>query len=55
MKQKKVRQTTSIRIDPEILHKARIEAVKSKMTLGAWLEEAIRETIERDTKYGKKE
>lgn len=36
----------SIRIDPEILHQAKIEAVKAKVTLGVWLEQAIRGKIE---------
>jgi len=40
------RPNTSIRIDPEILHKAKIEAVKAKMSLGEWLEAAIKEKIE---------
>jgi len=44
------RPNTSIRVDPEVLHKARIEAVKSKMTLGEWLEVAIKEKIKRDRK-----
>jgi hypothetical protein len=37
-------------IDPEALHKARIEALCSKKTLGEWLEEAIDEKIEREQK-----
>ena len=49
---KSVRPNTSIRIDPEILHKARIEAVKAKSTLGEWLELAIREKIERVKQKG---
>jgi len=47
---KSVRPNTSIRIDPEILHKARVEAVKSKVTIGEWLEAAIKEKIERGKK-----
>lgn len=39
---------TSIRIEPEILHQARIAAVTTKKTLGKWLEEAITEKIARD-------
>jgi predicted HicB family RNase H-like nuclease len=45
-----VRPNTSIRIDPEILHKARIEAVKAKVTIGEWLEAAIKEKIKREPK-----
>ena len=40
--------TTSIRIDLDVLHQARIVAVTAKKTLGQWLEEAIREKIERE-------
>jgi len=40
----------SIRINPGSLHLAKIEAVKEKMTLGSWLEEAIREKIQRSGK-----
>jgi predicted HicB family RNase H-like nuclease len=50
MKQKEIRKTTSIRIDPDILQEARIQAVKSRMKLGAWLEAAIREKTKRDLK-----
>jgi predicted HicB family RNase H-like nuclease len=38
---------TSIRINPEILHQAKVAAVTSNKTLGQWLEEAIKEKIER--------
>lgn len=44
----KAKPTTSIRIEPEILHKARVAAVTTKKTLGKWLEEAITEKIARD-------
>jgi predicted HicB family RNase H-like nuclease len=43
----------SIRINPEVLYLAKIEAVKAKKTLGAWLEEAINEKIERSNKADK--
>ena len=39
---------TSIRVDPDILHKARVAAVIQKKTMGRWLEEAIEEKLERD-------
>ena len=39
-----------VKIDPEALHKARVEALRSKKTLGAWLEEAIEEKLEREQK-----
>ena len=43
----KSRPNVSIRIDPQILLQAKIEAVKAKMTLGQWLEAAIQEKIEK--------
>jgi len=46
-----VRKPRSIKIDPEALHRARVEALRSKKTVGEWLEEAIKEKIER-TKQG---
>jgi len=44
---------TSIRVDLDILHQARVAAVSAKKTLGQWLEEAILEKIEREQKLGK--
>jgi hypothetical protein len=41
---------TSVRVDPEVLHEARVAAVIQRKTLGRWLEEAIREKLERDQK-----
>lgn len=40
----------SIRIDRDVVYLAKIEAVKSKMTLGEWLEAAIKEKIKRGRK-----
>jgi predicted HicB family RNase H-like nuclease len=48
MKDSKSKPNVSIRIDPEILHKAKVEAVKAKVTLGKWLEQAINEKIKRE-------
>jgi len=42
-----------VRVDPEILHKARVRAVMQKKTLGRWLEEAIFEKLEREEKSSK--
>ena len=39
---------TSIRIDPDTLHLARVEAVKARKTMGHWLEDAILEKIARE-------
>jgi hypothetical protein len=47
MKEKHRWPTTSIRVNPEVLHQARVAAVTQKKTLGQWLEEAIVEKIER--------
>jgi hypothetical protein len=41
---------TSIRVDPDILHQARVAAVIRRQTMGKWLEEAILEKIEREQK-----
>ena len=43
----KSKPNVSIRINPEVLHQAKIEAVKTRKTLGEWLENAIHEKIER--------
>jgi len=48
-----IKPNTSIRIDLDILHQARIAAVTEKKTLGQWLEEAIMEKIEKE--QGRKE
>ena len=52
MKESKSKPNTSIRIDPEVLHKAKVAAVTAKKTLGNWLEEAIQEKLERSGEYG---
>ena len=44
---------TTVRVDPDILHKARVAAVIQKKTMGRWLGEAILEKIERDEKLNK--
>lgn len=53
MKESKIKPNTSIRIDPEALHQARVAAVTARKTLGQWLEEAIEEKIQREKKGGK--
>lgn len=47
MKQSKSKPNVSIRIDKDTLHQAKIASVTAKKTLGEWLEEAIKEKIER--------
>ena len=50
MSEKPIRKPRNILINPEALHKARVEALRSKKTLGEWLEEVIDEKIEREEK-----
>ena len=50
MKEKHRWPTTSIRANPEVLHQARVAAVRQRKTLGQWLEEAIVEKVERERK-----
>jgi len=38
---------TSIRINPDVLHQARIAAVTQGKTLGRWLEEAILDKLKK--------
>ncbi len=47
------RKSTSIKMKPSVVKKARIEAVTSDKTLGEWLEEAIEEKVEREEKKTK--
>jgi len=49
MSEKSARKPRHVLIDPEALHKGRVEALRSKKTLGEWLEEAIYEKIERES------
>ena len=49
--EKPVRKPRSVKINPDSLLEARVEAVRSRKTLGEWLEEAIEEKIAR-TKEG---
>ncbi len=48
MNERIVRKPRNVLIDPEILREARIEALCSEKKLGEWLEEAIKERIERE-------
>ena len=48
MKESKSKPNVSIRIDPEILHQAKVAAVTAKVTLGTWLETAIQEKLKRE-------
>ena len=42
----------SLRMNPDAYQAARIEAVTARKTVGQWLEEAIREKIEREKEAG---
>jgi predicted HicB family RNase H-like nuclease len=53
MKKKRVRPAVGVRVDPDILHKARVKAVMQKKTLGQWLEEAIIEKLEKEEQSSK--
>ncbi len=45
----------SIRINPDALQQARHAAVNQEKTLGQWLEEAIKEKIQREQKRSESE
>ena len=47
MNEKPVRKPRNVKIDPEALHRARVEALRERKTIGEWLEQAIDEKIER--------
>ena len=53
MRRKEPKPAVGVRVDPEILHKARVRAVIQKKTLGRWLEEAIIEKLESEEKSSK--
>jgi len=43
---------SSVRVDLDVLHQARVAAVTQRKTLGQWLEEAILEKVEREKLSG---
>jgi len=43
---KSVRKPRNVLIDPDALHKARVEALRARKSLGQWLEKAIKEKME---------
>jgi len=53
MQKKRAKPAVGVRVDPDILHRARVRAVMQKKTLGRWLEEAIIEKLEREEKSNK--
>ena len=48
MNEKPVRRPRNVKINPDTLHKTRVEALRERKTLGQWLEEAIDEKIKGD-------
>ena len=48
MNEKIVRKPRNVLINPDALHKARVEALRERKTLGEWLEEVIEEKIARE-------
>ena len=47
MNEEIIRKSRNVKINSEALHRARVEALRSKKKLGEWLEQAIDEKIER--------
>jgi len=48
MTEKIIRKPRNVKINPDTLLKARIESLRSKKSLGEWLEEAIEEKAARE-------
>lgn len=48
MNKKVVRKPRNIWINPDALHKARIEALRVRKSLGQWLEELIEEKLAKE-------
>ena len=54
MDKKPLRKPRNVYIDPDILHEARVEALRAREPLGEWLEEAIKERMAREEAEKKK-
>jgi len=48
MNEKSARKPRNILINPDALHKARVEALRERKTIGQWLEELIEEKLARE-------
>ena len=48
MNEKIIRKPRNVKINPDSIIKARIESLRSKKSLGEWLEEAIEEKATRE-------
>ena len=53
MNGKLVRKPRNVLINPDVLHKARVEALRERKTIGEWLEQLIEEKIVREGKQQK--
>jgi len=53
MNKKSVRKPRNVKINPDTIHKARVEALRLRRTLGQWLKETIDEKIKREQKKAK--
>lgn len=52
MQDRPSRTPVGVRVDLDLLHKARIAAVTQRKTLGKWLEEATEDNLKREVKRG---
>ena len=50
MNEKIIRKPRNVFINPDVLHEAHVEALRSKKKLGEWIEEAIEEKLDREQK-----
>ena len=48
MNEKSARKPRNILINPDALHKARVEALRERKTIGQWLEELIEEKLAKE-------
>ena len=48
--EKLARKPRNVLINPDILHKARVEALRERKTIGEWLEQLIEKKIAREGK-----
>ena len=48
MDKKAVRKPRNVYVNPDILYKAHVEALRLRKPLGEWLEEAIEQRLERE-------
>jgi len=51
--EKIIRKPRNVKINPDTLLKARVQSLRSKKSLGEWLEEAIEEKVAREEREEK--